>query len=77
MTASQISIEGRILAVADVVEAMSATRPYRPALGVEPALAEIEQGRGTLYDERVVDACLRLIRDKGYDMNKSHPKNPH
>jgi PAS domain S-box-containing protein/putative nucleotidyltransferase with HDIG domain len=56
----------RIIAVADVVEAMSSDRPYRPAIGVEPALSEIEEGRGVRYDERVVDACLRLFREKGF-----------
>nr|WP_255531329.1 HD domain-containing phosphohydrolase [Polynucleobacter sp. UK-Gri1-W3] len=69
LTGDQISMEGRILAVADVVEAMSAYRPYRPALGVEVALAEIERGRGSIYDEKVVDACLALFREKGYKIN--------
>jgi len=65
----QISIQGRILAVADVVEAMSAYRPYRPALGIERALAEIAQGRGAIYDETVVDVCLKLFREKKYKMS--------
>jgi putative nucleotidyltransferase with HDIG domain len=56
----------RILAVADVVEAISAHRPYRPGLGIEAAIAEIEQGKSTRYDEAVVDACKRLIREKGF-----------
>jgi len=60
-----ISIASRILSVADVVEAMSSHRPYRPALGLEVSLAEIEQGRGTRYDTQAVDACLSLFRDKG------------
>lgn len=71
LTASQISLEGRILAVADVVEAMSANRPYRPSLGIGPALNEIERGRGTQYDEKVVDACLVLFREKDYDIYKN------
>ena len=58
----------RIVAVADVVEAMSSHRPYRPAIGVEPALQEIEDGRGIRYDERAVDACLTLFREKGYTL---------
>ena len=62
----QVSIEGRILAVADVVEAMSSYRPYRPALGIEVALAEIARGRGTIYDAAIVDACLKLFREKDY-----------
>jgi PAS domain S-box-containing protein/putative nucleotidyltransferase with HDIG domain len=59
-------LEARCLAVADVVEAMSSDRPYRPAAGIDAALKEIARGKGTLYDERVVDACLRLFRDKGF-----------
>lgn len=61
-----ILLDARILAVADVVEAMSSHRPYRPSLGVEQALAEIEHGRGTKFDAAVVDACLMLFREKGY-----------
>lgn len=63
---SQISLEGRIMAVADIVEAMSAFRPYRPSLGVENALEELERGRSRIFDEKVVDACLRLFRKKAY-----------
>ena len=62
----QIIIEARILAVADTVEAMASHRPYRPGLGIEVALAEVEKNRGALYDAAVVDACLRLFRVKGY-----------
>ena len=61
-----ILLEARIMAVADVVEAMSSHRPYRPGLGIEKALAEIERGRGTSYDAVVADACLKLFREKGY-----------
>ena len=56
-----ILLEARILGVADVVEAMSSHRPYRPALGIDKALEEIEKNKGTLYDPEVVDACLRLF----------------
>jgi HD-GYP domain-containing protein (c-di-GMP phosphodiesterase class II) len=59
-------LEARILAVADVVEAMSSHRPYRTALGLEKVVAEIECGRGTLYDPAAADACLMLFREKGY-----------
>lgn len=62
----QILLEARILAVADVVEAMSSRRPYRAALGVEAALKEIELGRGSVYDATVVDACLRLFAEKRF-----------
>lgn len=69
----QISIEGRILAVADTVDAMASHRPYRVALGIESALAEIVRGRGTLYDEMVVDACLTLFREKNYKILSTAP----
>lgn len=58
--------EARIIAVADVVEAMSFHRPYRPARGIELALAEIESHSGTLYDRAAVRACLSLFREKGF-----------
>ena len=58
----EISLEARIVMVADVVESMSSHRPYRAALGVDAALDEIEQGAGTLYDADVVAACLRHYR---------------
>jgi putative nucleotidyltransferase with HDIG domain len=55
--------EARILAVADVVEAVSSLRPYRAALGLEKGLEEIRKGRGIRYDTRVVDACMKLFRE--------------
>ncbi|WP_295443206.1 HD domain-containing phosphohydrolase [uncultured Thiodictyon sp.] len=61
-------LESRILAVADVVEAMSSHRPYRAALGMEVALAEIERGKGTQYDQQVVDACVQVIRVSGMQL---------
>jgi PAS domain S-box-containing protein len=61
-----ILIEARILAVADVVEAMVSYRPYRPALGLEIALTEIEHNAGILYDRKVADACLKLFREEGF-----------
>lgn len=62
----QIMLEARIISVADVVDAMAGARPYRAALGIDAALAEIIKGRGTLYDTRVVDACVALFRERGY-----------
>jgi PAS domain S-box-containing protein len=62
----EILIEARIMAVADVVEAMGSHRPYRPTLGIEAALEEIEKNRGILYDDAVANACLKLFREKGY-----------
>ena len=61
-----IILEARILAVADVVEAMSSHRPYRPAIGIDKALEEISQNKGVLYDSEVVDACLKLFNEKGF-----------
>jgi PAS domain S-box-containing protein len=62
----QVLLESRILAVADVVESMASFRPYRPALGIDAALEEIEKNKGILYDAEVVDGCKRLFREKGY-----------
>jgi HD-GYP domain-containing protein (c-di-GMP phosphodiesterase class II) len=64
----EILPEARILAVADVTEAMASHRPYRKALGVDAALAEIEAGRGTRYDADAVDACTRLFRELGHSL---------
>lgn len=61
-----ILLESRILAVADVVEAIASHRPYRPGLGIDTALEEIETYRGTRFDPKVVDACTRLFREQGY-----------
>lgn len=63
-----IKLEAKIIAVADVVEAMSSHRPYRAALGVDKALEEISEKKGILYDPAVVDACLRLFRENGYQL---------
>jgi putative nucleotidyltransferase with HDIG domain len=62
----QILLEARILGVADVVEAITSHRPYRPGLGLEVALEEISHSRGILYDPQVVDACLALFREQHY-----------
>jgi PAS domain S-box-containing protein/putative nucleotidyltransferase with HDIG domain len=63
-----ILMEARILAVADVVEAMASHRPYRPTRGIDVALEEIKKNKSLLYDAEVVDACLRLFHEKGYKM---------
>jgi PAS domain S-box-containing protein len=63
-----ILLEARIMAVADVIEAMASHRPYRPGLGVDKALTEIERGRGSVYDPVVVDACLKLFREQNYQL---------
>jgi len=61
-----ILLEAKIIGVADVIEAMSSHRPYRPALGIDKSLEEISQNRGILYDPEVVDACLKLFKEKGF-----------
>jgi HD-GYP domain-containing protein (c-di-GMP phosphodiesterase class II) len=68
LKADAILMEARIMSVADVLEATASHRPYRPALGIDRALSEVEQGRGILYDPVVVDACLKLFREKGYQL---------
>jgi PAS domain S-box-containing protein len=67
----QIIPEARILAVADVVEAMAAHRPYRPSRGLEEALEEIERNAGRSFDPEAVSACLRLFRDKGFRLEQT------
>ncbi|MEA2066915.1 MAG: MEDS domain-containing protein [Thermotogota bacterium] len=62
----EILLESKILAVADVVEAMSSHRPYRQALGIETALEEIEKNAGKLYDQEVVKICVKLFREEGF-----------
>lgn len=64
----EILPEARILAVADVVEAIASHRPYRPALGMDAALEEIEKNKGILYDPEVVDVCLILFKEKGFKL---------
>jgi len=66
----EILIEAKILAVSDVVEAMSSHRPYRPALGLDAALQEISEQRNILYDSEVVNACLRLCNKQGFEFEK-------
>jgi HD-GYP domain-containing protein (c-di-GMP phosphodiesterase class II) len=58
---SDIILPARIIAVADVVEAMTQHRPYRPALGIDRAIAEVSAGAGTLFDPEVVGACLAVF----------------
>ena len=62
-----ILLEARIISVADVVEAMVSSRPYRPAPGLEAAMKEIEEGKGKAYDPDAVDACTKLFREGKFD----------
>jgi putative nucleotidyltransferase with HDIG domain len=71
LRADRIIDEAKVIGVADVVDAITSHRPYRPGLGVESALSEIERGRGTLYDPAIADACLTLFRDDGYSLDKT------
>ncbi len=64
-----VLLEARIIALADVIEAMASHRPYRPARGVDAALGEIKKNKGILYDPRVVDACVKLFEEKGYTLD--------
>ncbi len=71
-----ILLEARILAVADVVEALSSHRPYRPDHGIEKALEEIRRGRGIRYDMRVVDTCIKLFRERHFSFPAAAPGAP-
>jgi PAS domain S-box-containing protein/putative nucleotidyltransferase with HDIG domain len=63
LVAEDLHPGAKVLMVADIVEAMASHRPYRPAIGIDEAIAEIEQGRGVLYDPETVDACVAVIQD--------------
>jgi PAS domain S-box-containing protein/putative nucleotidyltransferase with HDIG domain len=71
LSGEDILLEARILAVADVVEAMASHRPYRPAHALEETMEEIRSNRGTLYDPEVVDACLKLFTEKGFKLGET------
>jgi len=68
LTGKDIMIEARILCVADVVEAASSHRPYRPELGIDFALDEISKNNGILYDSEVVKSCMKLFKEKNYKL---------
>jgi HD-GYP domain-containing protein (c-di-GMP phosphodiesterase class II) len=74
LSGEDILIEARIITVADVVEAMSSHRPYRPALGMEKALEEVLKKRGIFYDAAVVDALVKLLKEKDFQFNKDETK---
>jgi len=65
----EILLEAKVLAVADVVEAISSRRPYRAALGINRALKEISKNRSILYDPEAVDACLKLFKEKLFKLS--------
>jgi HD-GYP domain-containing protein (c-di-GMP phosphodiesterase class II) len=66
LSGENILLEARILSVADVVEAISSHRPYRPAYSLEYTLEEISKNKGVIYDADVVDVCLKLFREKDF-----------
>ena len=73
----EILPEARVLAAADVLEAMSSHRPYRPALGVEAGLAELRDGAGVLFDTEVVAACEWVVRQGLVDLSEGdHASEP-
>ena len=61
-------LEAKVIAVADVVESMASYRPYRASKGIDAALSEITAHRGITFDTQVVDACLRIFREQGYEI---------
>ena len=63
---NEILLEAKIMAVADIAEAISSYRPYRPALGIDVALAEVEKNMGILYDTKAGISCIKLFREKGF-----------
>jgi putative two-component system response regulator len=69
LKAEQILIEAMIVTVSDVVESMTSHRPYRPGLGIDAALEEIELNKGKLFDPKVVDACTRLFREQNFSFS--------
>ena len=76
LSGESILLEARILAVADVVEAMTSHRPYQAAKGVNAALEEIQKNSGILFDPHVVDACIKLIKDKRIEFDEIPGESP-
>ena len=71
-----ICLEARIVAVADVVEAMASDRPYRASLGIDAPLKEIKSGRGKIFDSQVVDVCVNLLTEQGFSLNHDSKETP-
>jgi len=69
LVGDQILLEAKIIAVADIVESMMSHRPYRPALGIDAALKQIEKDKGILFDTEVVNACVKLFREQGFSFS--------
>lgn len=75
ISADEIMMEARIIAVADVVDSMATHRPFRPALGIKKALSELEEKKGELFDAKVVEACINLFREKRYKLQNYSRQN--
>jgi putative nucleotidyltransferase with HDIG domain len=71
LSEAELLAESKVLMVADVVEAMVSHRPYRPGLGIVAALGEIERGSGSGYDSDVVDACLVVFNERGFEFSSA------
>jgi HD-GYP domain-containing protein (c-di-GMP phosphodiesterase class II) len=70
LSSEEIILEARILAVADIVAAMSSHRPSGGPWGLDKAMEEISQHRGVFYDPEVVDVCLELFTEKGFELEQ-------
>lgn len=68
ISGKDILLEAKIIGVADAIEAIASHRPYRPSLGLDRALKEVSEKKGILYDHEVVNACLKLFNEKGYQL---------
>jgi HD-GYP domain-containing protein (c-di-GMP phosphodiesterase class II) len=71
LAGKEILLEARIVAVADIIEAMASHRPYRPSLGIEAALREIREKKSTLYDPEIVDVCMKLFAEREFQFDLS------
>lgn len=77
LVGDEISPEAQMMAVADVVEAMASHRPFRPSLGIEIALNEVINNRGTRYNSEAVEACLAVLESNGFDLEHLMKQEPH
>lgn len=73
LNADELLPESKVLMVADVVEAMVSHRPYRPGLGLDAALSEIELGGGRAFDAKVAAACMRVLTERGFAFSDEQP----
>jgi HD-GYP domain-containing protein (c-di-GMP phosphodiesterase class II) len=69
LVGDEIILEARIIAVADVLEAITSHRPYRPARGLDKAIEVLSEGRGKVFDAQVIDACMSLIKSNQLELS--------